>query len=69
MKTSNLAAAAALQILIFGYFWAVGCAITNEPDARKWSEKSRFLWVGFSAVLGTVASIGYLKNDNDGRQR
>jgi Co/Zn/Cd efflux system component len=65
MKTNNLAAAAALQVLILIYFWAIGCAITREPDARLWSENERMLWIFASALFGTVASVYYLKNDNN----
>jgi hypothetical protein len=69
MKTNKLAAAAVLQILIFAYFWAIGCAIINKPDVRQWSERARLLWVSMSAVLGTAASIAYLKHDEDGGKR
>jgi hypothetical protein len=68
MKTSNLAAAAALQVLIFLYFWSIGTSITSEPDFRKWPEAGRIALVGFSALFGTLASIGYLTMNNDGRK-
>ena len=69
MKTNKLAAAAVLQILIFAYFWAIGCAITGRYDVTTWPEWGRMAWVGLSALFGTLASINYLKDDNNGGKR
>jgi hypothetical protein len=65
MKTNKLAAAAILQLLIFAYFWAIGCAITGRYDVTTWPEWGRMLYVLCSAVLGTAGSIAYLKNDHN----
>lgn len=65
MKDNKLAACAVLQLLIFAYFWAIGVLITSKTDVRDWSELGRIAYITISVIIGTVACIGYLKNDTD----